>query len=207
MTHLQRRYQVGKTVYPHTGNFGKPVDILPVCHGIFHRHSLVGAPCWEHLYCKALLFHFLMVLETVNRVICRTHHFHIVVLHETACRVRRHLKHRRTMVVNLTCGRGVQQFLHSESRFKLQMRPVVKRIPHTVGHGLGPFLEFFPVCSVFPRAVTLLYPVGAHGAPFVMVPFKPYFREILELMVRGHILGIKMAVVIYDRQPCRIVMI
>ena len=78
------------------------------------------------------------------------------------------------------------------------MRPVIERIAHTVGHRRGPFLEFLPVTCVSTGYIPLVYAVGAHGAPFIVVAFEPYLRKIFKFMVAGHIFGYQVAMVVYD---------
>ena len=77
--------------------------------------------------------------------------------------------------------------------------PVVQRVAHGIGNGLGPFLELFPVGSVLACTVAFVYAVGTHGAPLVVVASEPDFGQRTELVVVGHHLGDEVAVVVDNR--------
>ena len=52
------------------------------------------------------------------------------------------------------------------------MSPVIERVAHAVGHGLGPLLELVPVRCIT-GYVFLCHSVGAQCTPFVMVTAQP----------------------------------
>ena len=86
------------------------------------------------------------------------------------------------------------------------MRPMVQRVAHGVGHGFGPFLELLPVGGIAGYEM-FVHAVGAERAPFVVVALQPDPGQIGEDMIVGHILGREVAVIVYDGQSFRIVMV
>ena len=80
-------------------------------------------------------------------------------------------------VPNRLRGVFVEQFVDPEVAFQFEMHPVVKRIAQRVGHSRGPCLELLKRWSVS-GAILFGHAVGAHRAPFVVVPLKPDFTLI-----------------------------
>src|SRR5690242_4931318 len=78
---------------------------------------------------------------------------------------------------------------------------MVERIAQRMRHRRGPSLEFLKRFG-WAGAVALGHPVGAHGTPLVMIPFKPDFEKIVELPVLGNIPRREVAVIIEDRLWC-----
>ena len=83
---------------------------------------------------------------------------------------------------------------------------MVERVTHRVGHRLGPLLELLPIRGIA-RAVALGYAICSHCAPLIVVARKPYLREVAELMVARHILGVEVAVIVDDGHFCRVVVV
>ena len=75
---------------------------------------------------------------------------------------------------------------------------MVEGVAHSVGHGLCPLFELLPVGGVLTGAETLVYTVGTHSPPLVVVAFEPHFGEVFEDVVVGHILGDEVAVLVDD---------
>ena len=84
---------------------------------------------------------------------------------------------------------------------------MVERVAHRIGNRLGPLLELLPIGRILARAILLIDPVGAHGAPFVVVAFEPDLRQVVETVIRSHVLGNQVAMVVDDRHLGRMVVV
>src|SRR5262245_9359178 len=78
------------------------------------------------------------------------------------------------------------------------MCPMVERIAQRMRDSSRPGLELGKGFSVS-RAKWLGHAVGTHRPPFVMVAFKPNFRQIFELAVLSDISGRQMTMVVQNR--------
>ena len=199
VTHTQGVDHVGEFRDRDPRDLGEFLDVGPEIGGRFDGHRLVGAPRREHLHRKAVLTHLDVVFERVDRVVRRADHLDVVVPHQAARMVFGLLQEGRTAVVDLARRRGVQELRHPEGGFQFQVRPVVERVAHRIGNRLGPLLELLPVGRILARAVTLLDTVRAHGTPLVVVAFEPDLRQVLEAVVRSHVLRDQMAMIVDDR--------
>ena len=147
-----------------------------------------------------------MVLQRIDGIVRRTDDLDIVVLHQTAGETLGLLQLLGAAIVDLARRLGIEELRDAESRLELEVGPVVERITHGIGHRLGPLFELFPVGSILARAVTLVDAVGAHRTPLIMVALQPDLRQVVETVVRSHILGNQVAVVVDDRHfGCMIV--
>ena len=86
------------------------------------------------------------------------------------------------------------------------MAPVVKGIANQLRHGLSPGLEFLTVSAVA-GYIFFINTVGAHLTPLIMVAAQPYLGDVFELAVLVNLLGINVAVVVYDGHVLRILMV
>ena len=111
------------------------------------------------------------------------------------------------MVVDFAGRSGVEQFRHPEGGLQFEVGPVVERVAHRIGNRLGPLLELLPIGRILARAILLIDPVGAHGAPFVVVAFEPDLRQVVETVIRSHVLGNQVAMVVDDRHLGRMVVV
>ena len=111
------------------------------------------------------------------------------------------------LVIDGTCGLGVQTLLDAESGLELQMSPVVERVAESIRNGLRPFLKFLPVGGVLTGAETLIHSVGTHSAPFVVVAHEPDLCDGFETFVLGNHLRNKVAVIIDNRHFSRMIVI
>ena len=79
---------------------------------------------------------------------------------------------------------------------------MIERIPHCIGHGLGPFLECLPRTVHSARDELLRNAVCTHCTPLVMVSGmavdQPELRDVTELYVLSYLLRVQVAVVVYD---------
>src|SRR5215467_14179288 len=77
------------------------------------------------------------------------------------------------------------------------MSPMVKRIAKRVGNGGGPGLKFCEWIR-FARAKFFGDTIGTHGAPFVMIAFKPDFEQVIELAIFRDVARREMAMIVKD---------
>ena len=73
----------------------------------------------------------------------------------------------------------IEQVGNTEIALQFEMGPMIERIAQGVRNGSRPGQEFFVRRGVA-GDVSFRDAVGAHGTPFVMVAFEPYFEEIGE---------------------------
>lgn len=129
------------------------------------------------------------------------------MLHQAACLVFGLLQQRGAGFINFFGGRRVQQFRHAERGFQFEVRPMVQRVAHRKGNRFCPFLELFPIGRILARAETFVDTVRPHGAPLVMVALQPDFREVFEPVIRGHVFGNQVAMVVDDRHFGRMLVV
>ncbi len=87
------------------------------------------------------------------------------------------------------------------------MRPMIKRVSHAVRNSTCPFLKLFPIGGIPAGNERLVYTVGAHRTPFVVVAFEPYSGKVLEFMVVCHIFRIEVTMIVYNGLVFSILMI
>ena len=204
---LQGRDKIGECFDSHAGHVGKFSDVCGICRCIFYSHSLVGTPRRKHLHLETRLSGADMMFKAIDRIVGGADRLHTVMLHQAAGRPVGLLKAFGAIVVDFA-GRGRRkELVDPEDGAKFQVCPVIQRIAHRVWHRLGPLLEFLPVGSVFTCNIPLVDSVGAHGTPFIMVALKPYAAQVFKYVVVGHILRIKVAMIVDNRLWCRIFMI
>ncbi len=148
-----------------------------------------------------------MVFERIHGIVRRAHGLDIVAAHQAAGVVFGTLQQRRAMVVDFAGRSGVEQFRHPEGGLQFEVRPVVERVAHRIGHRLGPFSNFSQSVVSSCPCNTSHRPVGAHGAPFVVVAFEPDLRQVVETVIRSHVLGNQVAMVVDDRHLGRMVVV
>src|SRR5215469_10054430 len=94
-------------------------------------------------------------------------------------------------------GLKIQDLLDIEIPFELEMRPVKKWIAQGERYRLRPGQKLF-----IPRRIAgaklLGDAVGSHRPPFVVVAFKPDFKQIAEAPVPGDVGSRKVSVVVED---------
>ena len=207
VTHAQRLDHVVEFRNRDARNLRKPLHIGAELGRRLHGHRLVRTPRGEHPGRKTVLADLDVVFERIHGIVRRAHGLDVVVAHQTAGVELRLLQQRRTMVVDLTGRRGVQQLRHPEGGLQFEVRPVVERVAHRIGHRLGPLLELFPVAGILARAILLIDAVGTHRAPFVMIAFEPDLRQVVEAVVLGDIRGNQVAMVVDDRHLGRMVVV
>jgi hypothetical protein len=86
------------------------------------------------------------------------------------------------------------------------MRPVIERIAECVRHGRRPSLELVEVIGLA-RAKTFRDAVGPHGAPFVMVAFKPDLKKVFELAVGRNVARRNMTMIVKNRLGFRVLVV
>ena len=147
-----------------------------------------------------------MVLKRVDGIVRRADNLHIVAAHQASCRVFGLLQHCRATVIYIACRRGREQTLLTKGSLEFEVSPVIERVAHRIGYGLGPLLKLLPVRCIT-RAVTLRHAICTHGTPLIVIAIEPYLRKRAETVIRGYILGIEMAVVIDNGHLRRMVVI
>ena len=95
-------------------------------------------------------------------------------------------------------GLLVEQIGDAEVTFQFEVRPMVERVAQGVRHGCGPGLELVKRAGGA-GAKVFRHAVGPHGAPFVMVAFKPDFKKIFEPAVFRDVAWRNVAVIIKNR--------
>jgi hypothetical protein len=89
----------------------------------------------------------------------------------------------------------IQQFIDAKVSPQLQVGPMVERISERVWDSSCPSQEFLVPWSVA-RAEPLLYSVGAHCPPFVMVTRNPEIEDVLEPSILANFARREMAMVV-----------
>ncbi len=199
VTYQQGLYYIVKAVDAYSAHIGKFVNVLAVSGGILNCHGHIGAPCGQYFDLESALTYLFVVLKRVNGVIGSAYCLYVVVQHQVAGAELGAGQFLVALVIDLLCGLRIQDLVYSKAGLEFQVSPVIERVTHAVGHGLGPFLELVPVGCVA-GYVFLGYSVGAQCAPFVMVSAKPQLGYGTELVVTGYLLRVEVAVVVYDRQ-------
>src|SRR5262249_7366390 len=93
--------------------------------------------------------------------------------------------------------RRFQQLSNVEITFELEMGPMKEWIAQGVRNRLRPSQELF-IARRISGAELLGDTVGPHRPPFVVITFKPDFKQIAEAPVFGNVGGRKMSVVVED---------
>ena len=190
-----------------TAHFAQFLNISAEVGRNLYGHGLVGTPSGEHLDFETAFASLDVVFERIDGVVGGAHHLYMITAHHAPCRIFGKSQFGITFFIDFACGFRAENLVDAESRFQFEVCPVIERVAHGVGDGLGPFLKFFPVGGVFARAVAFIDTVGAHGAPFVVVSAEPYLGQRFELVVIGHHLGNQVAVIVDDGHFSRVVVI
>jgi hypothetical protein len=207
VTHAQRVDHIGELRDRDARNLRKLLHISAEIGRNLHGHRLVGTPRGEHPGRKTVLADLDVVFERIHGIVRRADRLDVVAAHQAAGVVFGTLQQRRAMVVDFAGRSGVEQFRHPEGGLQFEVGPVVERVAHRIGNRLGPLLELLPIGRILARAILLIDPVGAHGAPFVVVAFEPDLRQVVETVVRSHVLGNQVAMVVDDRHLGRMVVV
>ena len=139
-----------------------------------------------------------MVFESVCRIVSGTNHFDVELLHKSLTTIFLGLELCGTFLIDSACGLRVQLLIYIKTSRKLEMCPVIKRIPHRIWNCFRPFLELL-IAAASTGYEFFRNSVSTHRAPFVVVASEPYLGEILELVVVGNHLWDEVAVVVDDR--------
>ena len=115
------------------------------------------------------------------------------------------MKLRIAEIPYLLSGLGTEMTGIAEVALQLQVAPVIERVADGLLQGLCPLLELLTIRCIA-GDVVLIYAVGAHLTPLVVVAAQPYLGNVVELSVLGNLLGIDVAVVIYDGHALGILM-
>ena len=146
MTLLQGIHHVYKLHNIYSTDFSQLLHIFREFMFLY-IHSLIRTPCWNHhrIVLSLVSSIFNMIVQIIDGVISRTDAFHTVVLHQSTSRKLRLLQFLITLIENLTCCLGAQQFVNTESRFQFQMCPMVQRVTQCIGNCFSPLFKFLPI--------------------------------------------------------------
>lgn len=147
-------------------------------------------------------------MEVIDRIVGGAYRFYMIFIEQSPrCERRIVGEFVVALVKDLACCLRVEALVDAESRFQLQMRPVVERVAERVGHRLCPLLKLLPVAGVFTGAVFLGYAVAAHCAPLIVIAAEPHFRNGAESFVLGNLLRNEVTVIIDDGHLCSMLVI
>ena len=180
----------------------KLLEVFLVGLGILDSHGFVRAPCRNDFGAEGVLQDLLVIAEVVGRVVGGAHGLYVELADEGLAAEFFRRKLRVAFVKDLTCSCRAKKLVDAENAAQLKVCPVVERVTHGVGNGLGPFLEGFPGGLGAAGEVFLGDAVCTHGSPLVVVSVvaihKPELGDITELDVLCNLLGHQVAVIVDD---------
>lgn len=174
--------------------------------GIGNFHGLIGSECRIHGHFIPLLLQLSVKLQPVNRVIGCADDLHIHFSDQSPRTEFCRLQFFTGFIENRIGGIGCEQLGDPKIPSQFQVTPMIQRITQRIGHGLSPFPEFFPVRAVAGN-VTFVHSIGPHCAPFIMIPVKPCFYDIIEPAVFCDLARRQMAVIVNNRHGCGVFMV
>ena len=152
-----------------------------------------------------------MPAEVVGGVVGGAHHLDIELLDEGLATELGGSQLGVALLENLTCGGRAKQFVNAKDAAQLQVGPVVQGVPHSIGNGLGPFLEGLPGAVLAAGEVILANAVGTHGTPLIVVSVvavhQPELRDVTELDILRYLLRHQVAVIVNDGHLFRVLMV
>ena len=161
----------------YAAHFRQFFDVSTIVGCRFYSHGLIGTPSRKHLDFEAAFACCDMIFQRIYRVVCRTYGLYVVAAHQVACRVFRSSQFGITFFEYFTCGRGVQDFIDTESGFQFQVSPMIQGVTECVRNSFCPLLEFFPICGVFSGTIAFVYTIATHSTPFIVVTAQPDFCD------------------------------
>ena len=208
MTLLQGIHHIGELADFNTTYMSQLVNIYGKLRSV-NVHSLVRTPCRNHhgVVVSLMLGILNVVVQVIYRIIGGADTLYVVMLHQSTSRELGLLQLLVTLIENLTSGLGRQNLIDTESGLQLQVCPVIQGVTQGVGNGLCPLLKLLPVCSVLTGAEALVYAIGTHGTPLIVVTTQPQLCDALKLMVVSNHLRNQVTVIVNDRHLSRMVVI
>ena len=140
-----------------------------------------------------------MILKRVGRIVGGAYDLHVVFSHQPSGRKLRHSQHLVAALVDISGCLFLQNVLYAKCCTQFEMRPMVERIAHAIGHGGGPFLKLFPVRCVA-CDISFVHAIGTQGTPFIVIASQPQLCYAAKLVVFGYLLWGEVAMEIYDGQ-------
>ena len=211
VTLLEGFLQVGVGVDLHVGGLAEFLQVFLVGLGVLDGHGLVGTPGGDDLGAERVLGDHLVPAQVVGRVVGGADGLHVELADEGLAAEFGRGELGVALLEDLTGGLGGEELVDAEHAAELQVRPVVERVAHRVGHGLGPLLEGLPGAVLAAGQVVLGHAVGAHRTPLVVVAVvavhQPELGDVAELDVLGDLLGHQVAVVVDDGHLLRMLVI
>ncbi len=110
------------------------------------------------------------------------------------------------LIPNLWSGGFVEKFSNPKVSSQFEVGPVVEGIAQAVGDRAGEGEKFF-VRLCIARAEVFGFTVGAHGAPFIVIPCEPDVEEVGKTLIGGDVRRRQVRMVVVDRHFCRMFMI
>ena len=159
-------------------------------------HSLVRTPSRNHLDFETALTCLLVVTQVIDWVVCCTNALYIIMTHQATSAELRQLQLLVTLIVDFTGCLRAELLIDTESSLELQVSPVIERVTESIRHCFSPLLELLPVASISTCAEALIYTIGTHSTPLVVVAAEPKFCNTLKLVIIGYHLRDEVAVII-----------
>ena len=182
------------------------VHVLSVVR-LLDVHGLVRTPCRNHLDLETALASLLVITQVINWIVCSTYALYMVAAHKSTCCILWLLQLLVTLVVDFACCLRAQLLVDTESCLELKVCPVVQRITECIRYCLCPLLKLLPVACISTCAETLIYTIGTHSTPLVVVTAQPKLCDALELMIIGNHLRDEVTVIVDDRHFRRMIVI
>ena len=183
MTYTQSLDYILELLNLDTRHLGQLVDIGLKVGRHLYGHRLIRSPSRQHLNLETIGCNLQVVLERINRIVCGADNLHIVVLHQATSKELRLLQLLGTDIVNLACSRRIEQLLNTKSGLELKVSPMVERVTHCIRNGLGPLLKLLPIGCILACTIALIYAIGTHCAPLVVVTLEPNLRQVVKSVI------------------------
>ena len=168
-------------------------------------HRLVRTPSRNHLDFETTLTCLLVITEIIDWVVCSTNALYVIVTHQAASAELWQLQLLVTLVIDFTGSLRTQLLVDTESCLQLQVGPVIQRVTECIWYSLSPFLELLPVAGISTCAETLVYTIGTHSTPLIVVTTEPKLCNALELVIISNHLRDEVAVIIDDWHLSRMI--
>ena len=206
MTFLKGVDEVCKASNLYSGYFRKLFYVCAVSFRVLDGHCLVRPPCGDNLSSEGILGYLFMDMKIVYGVVSCADYLDIEFADKSLSAKFFFLELLGAFVINFAGGLRFEDFMDIKCPCKLEVGPVVEGVPHGVGDGRGPFLEFL-IRSAVAGDIFLRNAVSSHCSPFIMVSAEPNLRKIPELIVVSNHLGDKVAMIIDNRHILRALMV
>lgn len=138
-----------------------------------------------------------VVLEGIGRVVGGADDLNVRALDEFLSAERGGGKKGVALLPDHRCSLLGQGFVDIKISFELEVSPMVERIADKLRHSLGELEELCVIVTVTGNKF-LVYAIGAHLTPLIVIAAKEEIECVLELIVLGDLLRREVAMVIDD---------